>query len=58
MSAISDWAKALYEQLQDCPNNETGWKICEEAGQHLADETEIRVLKDVRSWPEAGAKKK
>lgn len=41
MSALSDWAKALYEQLQDCPNNETGWEIIEEAGKHLKAETKI-----------------
>lgn len=43
LSALSDWAKALYGQLQDCPNNETGWEITEEAGKKLTIETIIAV---------------
>ena len=40
MSALSDWSKALYEQLADCPNNETGWEIIEENGRRLQAEAE------------------
>ena len=41
MSALSDWARATYEALQDCPSNEVGWEILEEAGQKLQTEAEV-----------------
>ena len=47
MSALSDWSKALWEQLQDCQQTEfreieaTAWEIIEEAAQRLILETRV-----------------
>ena len=38
--ALEDWTRALWEQLQDCPNNETAWEIISENGRKLITEAE------------------
>lgn len=51
MSALSDWSKAVWEQLQDVPNNETAWEIIQEGGQKLINET--RTERD-KWWRDRG----